>query len=211
MNTVHRLFETEKLDFAAVVTELREAGATTPVAFLAEDFRRELHEAAGRAPYRRAREVVGRGDRVVRQDMEVSSEFPPDSPFHRLRLRFEALLAGSAAALGEPPFATPLHLDSMMLQRYRAGSSGITPHLDALKYVNIVCLFTLSGRAVFGTCADRSGAGAHEYDAFPGSLVLMRAPGFLGAGERPFHFVREVREERYSFGLRQLRPGADGP
>ena len=36
----------------------------------------------------------------------------------------------------------------------------------------------------------------------PGSLLLMRAPGFAGREDRPFHFLNEVAEERVCLGLR---------
>jgi hypothetical protein len=37
----------------------------------------------------------------------------------------------------------------------------------------------------------------------PGSLLLMRAPGFAGREDRPFHFLNEVAEERVCLGLRR--------
>ena len=96
----------------------------------------------------------------------------------------------------------------MMIQRYRRGSFGITPHRDGLRYVNLVSLFTLCGQARFGLCADRAGHGSREIDASPGTVILMRAPGFLGTHQRPFHYVADVCEERYSFGLRQSHAAA---
>jgi hypothetical protein len=66
-----------------------------------------------------------------------------------------------------------------------------------------VCLFILEGKGRFFICQDRSGSGAREIPNQPGEVLLMRAPGFLGSQERPFHLVREIQEPRYVFGLRQ--------
>ena len=106
-----------------------------------------------------------------------------------------------------------------MLQRYRAGALGITPHRDGSRYINLAALFTLSGEARFCLCDDRGGGGARQLDAAPGTVILLRAPGFRGAAGRPFHFVSDIRARRYSFGLRQLasrdepdlRPGKPAP
>jgi hypothetical protein len=36
----------------------------------------------------------------------------------------------------------------------------------------------------------------------PGSLLLMRAPGFAGRGDRPYHMLSDVTETRIGLGLR---------
>ncbi len=192
-------------DVAAALATLGDAGAVS-LPLLAESCRRRLLSAARRAVWRPARPVVGSGDKVVRQEMEVCSEFAAHSPFRVLARRFQALVEDAAARLGEALFATPLRLDDLVLQRYRAGALGITPHRDGLRYVNLAALFTLSGEARFCLCAGRDGAGAREVDAAPGTVILLRAPGFRGGSERPFHFVSDIRARRYSFGLRQLAP-----
>jgi hypothetical protein len=92
-----------------------------------------------------------------------------------------------------------------MLQRYDVGEVGITPHRDRSAYRNLVCLFVLEGRGRFFVCDDRSAAGAREIPHVAGDVVLMRAPGFQGSEERPFHFVRDIQSSRYVFGLRQER------
>ena len=192
-------------DVAAALEALGGADAVS-LALLTGDTRRRLLAAARRGAWRPARAVVGSGDNVVRQDMEVCSEFPGASPFRALARRFQALVEDAAARLGEELFATPLRLDDLVLQRYRAGALGITPHRDGLRYVNLAALFTLSGEARFCLCAGRDGSGVREVDAAPGTVILLRAPGFRGGTERPFHFVCDIRARRYSFGLRQLAP-----
>jgi hypothetical protein len=102
-------------------------------------------------------------------------------------------------------FPSPLHFNSLSLQKYAQGSIGITPHRDGLRYINLICIFVIAGQGRFFVCADRSGQEAVEIEATPGNVILMRAPGFLGEDLRPFHFVSEISATRYSFGLRQLR------
>ncbi|MFQ5959061.1 MAG: hypothetical protein ACE5LF_06805 [Alphaproteobacteria bacterium] len=205
MSADERLFVVDALDMAAIVDALRRRGATS-LPILNDPFRRRLLDEARRRPYRRARDVVDSGDRIVRQDMDVCDDFARDSLFHLLGRRFGALVEAGLEGVAPYPFATPLDLNDLMLQRYDTGSFGITPHRDRLRYINLVCLFTLGGNARFLICADRSGRDAREIDASPGTVILMRAPGFLGSQERPFHAASDVREPRYSFGLRQTRP-----
>jgi hypothetical protein len=94
----------------------------------------------------------------------------------------------------------------MVLQRYEKGSIGITPHRDGLRFINLVCVFAVGGRGRFYVCSDRSGKDAREIDASEGNVILMRAPGLFGSQDnRPFHYVTDIRETRYTFGLRQKR------
>ncbi len=204
MTSAKRSFVVGVADMAAALARLGEDGAASlPV--LADDYRFWLLEEAGRAPYREARKVVGTGDRAVQQELDYCCEFAADSRFHDLKQRFQALVDAAAARLGRYPFATPLDLGDMMLQRYDPGPIGVTPHRDHARYVNIACLFTLAGESRFGLCDDRSGTGARTVDAAPGTVILLRAPGFDGPRDRPFHFVSDITSERYSFGLRQVR------
>ena len=92
-----------------------------------------------------------------------------------------------------------------MLQRYSVGEVGITPHVDRTAYRNVVCLFVLEGQGRFYICDDRAGNGAREIPHTAGDVLLMRAPGFRGSDERPFHFVRDIQSPRYVFGLRHER------
>ncbi len=63
----------------------------------------------------------------------------------------------------------------------------------------------LAGRGRFFVCEDRTGRGAREVEAAPGMAIFMRGPGFHGSQDRPFHYVSEISETRYTFGLRQRR------
>jgi len=141
----------------------------------------------------------------VRQQIESFENFGGDSKYILLRRQFQKLLHGMFRDLDVYPFDTPLNLNTMTLQKYRKGSIGITPHRDGLRYINLVCIFIIDGKGKFFVCADRSGGDALEIDNRPGSVVFLRAPGFMGSEERPFHFVTGIQETRYTFGLRQTK------
>ena len=163
---------------------------------------------AERHRYRDARPVIGSGTRSVYQDFEVGVTFPPDSGFHAFAAALEARLHDALAALDPCPLQDVV-LNDLILQRYPAGSRGITPHRDHVRYVGLVAIVTLAGRARFFLCNDRGGAGAREIPIPPGGLCLMRAPGFAGLTDRPFHYLSDVGETgRISLGIRHdTRPG----
>ena len=161
-----------------------------------------LVAAAGRLPYRRARPVIGEGAQAVRQDFELCYSLPPGSLFHGVAARLERLLAQALARSGPPVLAAPPPLNDLIVQRYAAGSRGITPHRDHLRYEDLVVIIPLSGTARFCLCAARDGRDPREIPAPVGAAVLMRAPGFAGSRARPFHYVTDIAAERLSFGLR---------
>ncbi|WP_088892472.1 hypothetical protein [Leptolyngbya ohadii] len=101
------------------------------------------------------------------------------------------------------PFSTPLQFTELVIQRYLPGQLGITPHRDSLRAINLIALVNLSGQAKFYRCDDRQGTHAVPLDTTPGNVIFLRAPGFLNASVRPFHFVMDIRSTRYSLGLRQ--------
>ncbi|HXF56185.1 MAG TPA: alpha-ketoglutarate-dependent dioxygenase AlkB [Actinomycetota bacterium] len=100
------------------------------------------------------------------------------------------------------------------VQRYRAGSLGITPHRDGKRFVHLVAVVNVRGRARFSLHDTRSSPPADTWRLEPGDLVLLRGPGLGGLEDgRPFHSVRgPERGVRYSLGLRMearsgCRPG----
>lgn len=175
------------------------------LSLLSDPFRRELLAEAENAAFRSARESIGEGDRIVHQRMEVCDHFPQASGFLTLRDRFQSLWDMSFVNGPDYPFESPVQFNDLMLQRYSPGEVGITPHRDRSGYRNVICLFVLAGRGCFGVCADRGGINAREIHNAPGDVILTRAPGFLGSDARPFHFVRDIVEPRYVFGLRHER------
>lgn len=198
------IFNTDGFETAEIMDGLRSDGAAS-AGILNEDFRAALQKEAERYDYRREDETVGSGDRVVRQEVESFENFGGGSRYILLKRMFQRLMDGVFGELDEYPFSTPLNLNSMVLQKYRKGSLGITPHRDGLRFINLVCIFIISGGGRFFVCSDRSGRDAKEIYTCPGKVVFLRAPGFMGSEERPFHFVTDIRETRYAFGLRQTK------
>jgi hypothetical protein len=142
--------------------------------------------------------VIGEGERAVRQDFQICMPVPDGSPFHACRDKLERLLARALAAMPAPPLDAPPRLNDLVVQRYPVGSLGITAHRDHVGYRDLVAIVTIAGQARFFISSDRSGENAREVP-----LLLMRAPGFAGRDDRPFHFLNEVSEERVCLGLRR--------
>ena len=204
------LFLTDERALAAAIARLPAEDAVA-LPLLGDDARQPLLEAARQMTYRPARPLVGEGARLVRQDFELSVTFPDGSPFPRFAAALEGLLLSALRRLS-PPLLAELQLNDLIVQHYQPGSQGITPHRDHVRYEGLVALVNLAGRARFCVCADRSGAHARELEDGPGVLLLMRAPGFAGRRDRPFHFLKDVSEERYSLGLRHdVRAGEPMP
>ena len=189
-------------DIGKVLEELSSVGATS-VKILDEDFRMALLKEAEGYNYKPEDETVGSGDRLVRQQVSTFDDLPDGSGYVLLKNSFQDLLKLRLADIGSLPFETALNFNSMVLQRYEKGSIGITLHRDGLSYVNLVCVFVTGGRGRFYVCPDRL-RDAKEIDASPGNVILMRAPGLFGFEDnRPFHYVTDIQETRYSFGVRQ--------
>lgn len=173
-------------------------------------------EAAGRLPYREARAVVGAGEKEVRQDFEVCfEELGAEGPFHRFARDLEADLKAAASRLSSPPLPPILpdgfRLNDLIVQRYKPGSSGITPHVDHIRYQGIVAIVVFSGEADFQILDDRQGRNPRSIANRAGDLLLMRAPGFAGLTDRPFHRLCDVRSPRIILGLRwdsRAEPGS---
>ena len=202
---IEELFLPTNLNTDSILEELLFVGATS-VRLLEENFRVALLEEAEDYDYQPEDEIMGSGDRVVRQQVSSFDVFPDHSGYVLLKESFQDLLEQRMAQLEAYPLETALGFNSMVLQRYEEGSLGITPHRDGLSYVNLVCVFIIGGRGRFYVCSDRSGRDAKEVDASPGNVILMRAPGLFGAEDnRPFHYVTQIEETRYTFGLRQKK------
>jgi hypothetical protein len=197
-------FAISTLPVDEIIRGLAKQGALS-LPLLNDAFRHQLLAEAHSAAFRPARESIGEGDRIVYQRMEVCDRFPAGSGFITLRNEFQSLWDASFTKGPDYPFESAVEFNDLMLQRYAPGEIGITPHRDRRSYRNVICLFVLAGLGRFGVCADRSGQSAREISNAPGEVILTRAPGFLGSGTRPFHFVRDISEPRYVFGLRHER------
>jgi hypothetical protein len=169
-----------------------------------------LRAASAALTYRQAKPVIGEGDRRVYQDFEICMPVPDGSPFHDCRDALERLLARALREMPAPPLAAPPPLNDLVVQRYPAGSRGITAHRDHLCYRDLVAIVTVAGQARFFVSTERSGMNAREVAIPPGSLLLMRAPGFAGRDDRPFHVLSDVSEDRVCLGLRHDVRGEAG-
>ncbi len=191
-------------DFSHAVGEIREHGATS-FPLLEEYYRLMLLREAEKLNYKNQPEFVGPAK--VHEQLSSVEKIPEPSIFTALKKEFETLLACSVMNLGaeERPFEVPFIFNEISLQKYNAGSIGITAHLDSARCQNLIVIFVLKGEAKFATCKDRSGTDAHDVNPKPGNVILMRASGFDESDFRPFHFLSDVTEERIAFGLRGLR------
>ncbi len=164
--------------------------------------RRRLIGATTSLPYRAATPVIGTDANAVRQDFELCMAIPGSSLLRAFAAALERLVNAALDCLEPKPLTRPLRFNDLIVQRYSKGSSGITAHRDHVRYRNLVALVALSGSARFCLCENRAGQGAREIPCPPGSLLLMRAPGFGDRRDRPFHFLDRVTRPRLSLGLR---------
>ena len=163
-----------------------------------------LIDASADLAYRRAKPVIGEGEHAVHQDFDICLAIPREHPHWRLVHAFERLIAGALDRMAARPLAD-FRINDLVMQRYPPGARGITPHRDHIRYVGLVAIVQLSGDGRFCVCDDRPGTGVRELPAGPGDAILMRAPGFAGRQDRPFHFLDDITAERYSLGMRRER------
>jgi alkylated DNA repair dioxygenase AlkB len=94
------------------------------------------------------------------------------------------------------------------MQRYAPSALGVSPHVDSSRFAYLIAVFTTEGSARFAVCRDRSGDPLMEWNAGPGSLVLLRGSSSK-CSDRPFHTVGSPAVgRRFSVTLRMsTRPG----
>ena len=205
-SAIEDLLISEALDIDKVLKELCSVGATS-VRILDEKLRLTLLEEAEGYAYNQEQEVVGSSQRTVKQQVSSFTDFPQYSRYFLLRDAFEKVLNEHLSEVLPYPLREPLRFNSMVLQRYEKDAIGITPHKDGKSYINLVCIFNIGGKGRFYVCSDRAGNDAREIDASAGRVTIMRAPGLFGFEDaRPFHYATDIRDRRYTFGLRQKEP-----
>jgi hypothetical protein len=101
----------------------------------------------------------------------------------------------------------PIKFNNFSLRKYPPQMDDIAPpHRDYLRYQNVIALWVLEGPSNFYVCKDLEKTAAQEIKTTEvGQLILMRATGYAGIVERPYHFVGPNETERVTFGLRQVR------
>ena len=188
-----------------IITALSIHG-TISLPILQEEFRLALLDEAQNSSCSAEPETVGSGEHLVKQQAASCCIFEAESLYRTLQQTFQTLCDEAFRDITPAPFATPLRLTEIRLQKYAQGSLGITPHIDGERFCNLVCVFIIGGHGRFGVCDDRLGTNPKWIDASPGRVIFLRAPGFLGEDKRPFHFVTDIQDERYTCGLRQRGP-----
>ncbi len=205
-----QFFRLQNFEISKIISELTAIGATS-VHLLSEDFRLALLQEAKSYPYTPEAEVVGNGKQTVRQQLGSFTRFPAFTLYSHLKDAFQTLLDEHLATVKNYPFTTRLNFNTLVLQKYDLGSIGITLHRDRLSYINLVCIFNIGGQGEFYLCDDRCGSNARAIDSFPGSVIFLRASGFMSCLERPFHYVSNINSTRYTFGLRQTAISSQVP
>jgi hypothetical protein len=170
---------------------------------LTESARQALQIEAECYCYEPEERTVGTGNRIVTMEYSAFNQFSEVGLYAEFKQALQALLDEACDRLETYPFSTKLQFNALVLQRYTPGQLGITPHRDSLWAINLIALVNLSGQAEFYRCGDRKGTNAVQLDTTPGNAIFLRAPGFLNAQVRPFHFLTGIQSTRYSLGLRQ--------
>ena len=191
-------------DAAAMADALHRVGdeGATSLPLLPAEALGPLLEEARVLRYRAARAVVGQGDAAVYQDFDLTTEIPPQGALMALSRALNRLIGKALDGIRSPPLPGGFEINDHIVQHYRAGCAGMSPHRDHSRYTGLVALVMLGGAARFLVCDDRAGANEREIPFAPGDLLLMRAPGFQSRGDRPFHAVRDITQDRYILGLR---------
>lgn len=200
-------FQAGPADLAAALDETRRGdGAFLPL--LTKAATASLLASTDGLSYRPARSLVGAAGQEVRQDFELTMMIPDPHPIRDLAVALTALTQQALALLEPNPLPQGIDFNDLIVQRYAAGSAGITAHRDHVRYVGLVAIFTLTGESDFYLCDDRAGANKRAIPVRPGGVTFMRAPGFDGSKARPFHLLENIRSNRVSLGLRHdTRPG----
>ncbi len=139
----------------------------------------------------------------VYQDVYGVDDLSENSLFHVFMDEWQRFVSLKTKGFGNL-FETPISFNDVAVQLYKAGSRGITPHLDDRKYINLICIFPLLGRGRFCICKDRKGENPVELDSSLGNVILMRGPGFRNSKQRPLHFISDIQGPRISLGIRQV-------
>ncbi len=194
----------QNIDAERIVHDLSTTGASNMM-ILSEPIRRQLLEEAQGYSYLDATEYVNLGKPTeVRQQLASFENFPDDSLFFILKDALQTELDYQFRLLDRYPFTTPLRLNAQVLQKHPPNSIGITTHLDKARYINLVAVIALAGEADFYTYFDRFSPYIQKIETIPGMVVLMRAPGFAPLDGQQFHSVGNIKEQRYTYGLRQI-------
>ena len=161
-----------------------------------------LADAARALDMRDGLPVIGEGADAVFQDFRLTAAIPDDHPVRDLTRRVGALTNRALDLMDPRPLPGRFAINDLIVQLYPKGSAGITAHRDHLRYTGLVLIVVVEGDGRFLVSSDRAGSDAREVAAAAGRMTVMRAPGFGGRRDRPFHAVTDVRGPRICIGLR---------
>lgn len=184
------------LDWSALLREVVEQGAAFVARALRQPVCDQLPAELVNGPYESVEPVVGQ----VRQ--EVESFLVPLRELGRYPL-LTSLCDELVRRIHEHGVRDWVPND-VVIQRYRPGSIGITPHRDQRRYAQLVAVITIAGSAPFTLCRNRDGDPIQTWQADEGSLILLRGPGLAGNPDgRPMHLVGgPTSTPRTSIGIR---------
>jgi hypothetical protein len=187
------------LDLGDALVAVETSGAAFLPRVLTPTFCQLLQAQLERAPFEKLPDQIG----PVRQeaDLFVTRGAMTDLPaVAKLRHSFVRHLRHGPATLSNIAEWWP---NEAYVQRYAPGSLGVSPHVDSSRFAILVAVFTTHGSARFAVCRDRAGDTVAEWEAGPGSLLLLRGSAREQPRDRPFHEVRgPSTRPRFSVTLR---------
>jgi hypothetical protein len=145
------------------------------------------------------------GKKGVEQELWSCDQLPENSSIFLLRDQLQDLISSGFAMISPKILPRPLIFHETVVQRYDGGSMGITPHLDSARCFGVVAVASLRGRARFGITRKRNKIDPIEFYTQAGSILLMRAGGFMGSEFRPPHFIDQIPDPRTVVRLVQRR------
>jgi hypothetical protein len=178
------------LDLPAVLSDVRDKGAALAPGSLEEDFRTGLVEEVWNLEFERLPREMG--PVITEAELFVARDEMIATPVIRaLRDELaERVHVESAADM----WLAEWWPNEAYVQRYWSGSVGVSPHRDSKRFAYLIAIVTVEGFADFVLCKDRTGVVIKRWQLTPGTLVLLRAPGFGGDECRPFHRVDGPKE-----------------
>jgi len=202
----------ERLSAKSIAEELYDPtrlGVVALSSFLKDNFRLKLRD-----------ELVSIGESYVEQPLQVDEVYQELSTYkfkqedeEHIAERFPSVLELRKGFIGfwrSVLFAGECReggYNETEAIRYDNGSTGITYHRDGLKCRNLIGVFIVEGEGRFFAAKSREGLEKKQFEAPPGSLILMRAPRTGKGDKRPFHQVEGIVGERYVLVLRQKKVG----
>jgi hypothetical protein len=179
------------LDLRQPLRDVEEAGAAYIPSALSEPFRRQLQREVEAGPFEPLPGRMG----PVRTEADlfvIRDDWAAYPSVDELRTQLVALVRGHGIRVAGLDRWWP---NEAYVQRYRPGTLGVSPHLDSKWFSYLVAVLTTTGTARFALCRDRAGRTLREWESDPGSLVLLRGPGFGGIEDgRPLHTVHGPTE-----------------